>query len=334
MNSNFDLKIEFARLSKYINKSFSNLFQHNKNNKLYDAFKYAIEGGGKRIRPILTMISAGAMGLNPENAITPALSIEILHNFTLLHDDIIDNSPIRHGIPTVYKKWNNDIAILSGDMMIGYAFKILQLNNNFDSGTIAKLTNTLSNALIDVCLGQELDIDFNTSNKVSFDDYLKMIKLKTSSLLCCAVKLGLICANATDDVVYALNNYALIFGIVFQIQDDMLDFNANNIKFGKKLGQDIFEQKKSFPIIKSRQLATEQTDIDFIEKYFANEIVPTEEVVIRFIKIFNKLNIPKIAENTIASYIEDAKKHISILPANNYSKMLDWLLHYILKRDY
>jgi len=333
MNNNFDFNTEFARLLDCVNNSFNTLFQHNENSKLYDAFKYAINGGGKRIRPILTMISAGAIGFNPDDAIAPALSIEILHNFTLLHDDIIDNSPIRHGVPTVYKKWNNDIAILSGDMMIGYAFKMLQ-SNNFDNEVIVKLLNTLSNALIDVCLGQELDTDFNTSSSVSFDDYLKMIELKTSALLCCAVKLGLVSGGASDEVISGLNNYAIALGIAFQIQDDMLDFNANNIKFGKKLGQDIYENKKSFPIIKARQLVTEQIDIDFIEKYFANEIIPTDEVVIRFIEIFNKFNIPKIAENTITFYIEDAKKYLSILPVNNYSKMLDWFLYYILKRDY
>jgi geranylgeranyl pyrophosphate synthase len=166
------------------------------------------------------------------------------------------------------------------------------------------------------------------------EEYLQMVELKTSALLCCSLKLGAITAKANENIISALNNYAYCLGIAFQIQDDIFDFNANNIKFGKKMGQDIFEKKKSFPIIKAKELATEQSDIDFIDGYYSGEIIPTDNDVIRFIEIFNKLNIPKIADNTITSYIETAKQCLSILPKNNYSEMLEWFLYYILKREY
>jgi geranylgeranyl diphosphate synthase type II len=332
MKNNFNFKTEFERLQTHINYSFSEFFTNShKNIKLYDAFKYAIDGGGKRIRPILTMITAAALGINPEDAIAPAMSIEVLHNFTLLHDDIMDNAYIRHGQPSVYKKWNANIAILTGDMMVGYAYKIL---NEDKLANQVELNNTLSNALIDVCEGQELDTDFNTATSVSMDNYLEMITKKTSSLLCCAVRLGAIIANSNDEMLTILNTYALYLGIAFQIQDDMFDFNANNIKFGKKLGQDVFENKKTFPIIKAKELATDKDDIDFLNKYYENKINITDKDVNTFIQIFNKLNIPEIAENTIVSYIEKSKQYLSALPENDYRNMLDWFLYYVLKREY
>ncbi|MCL2038923.1 MAG: polyprenyl synthetase family protein [Bacteroidetes bacterium] len=343
MNDNFDYKNEFERLQTYINSYFNKFFSkyRNKNIKLYDAFEYAINGGGKRIRPILTMITAAAIGNEPENAVTPALAIEILHNFTLLHDDIMDNASIRHGQPSVHKKWNSDIAILSGDMMIGYAYTILYYDWYYKTADDApmlhvklSLINTLTEALIKVCEGQELDTNFNTAISVSMDDYLKMVELKTSALLCCAVQMGAEISEANFETQSALNNYALYLGIAFQIQDDMLDFNANNIKFGKKLGQDAFENKKTFPIIKAKELATDKADIDFINRYYQNKISITDNDVNTFIQIFNKLNIPEIAENTITSYIEKSKQYLSILPKNNYTEMLYWFLYYILKREY
>ena len=335
MNDNFDFEIEFNRLLELVNGEFNSFFQENKKSKLYDAFKYTIEGGGKRIRPILTMITAAAFGeKKPEAAIHPALAIEVIHNFTLLHDDIMDNSPIRHGRATVYKKWNTDVAILSGDSMIGYAYKFLVKEFYRDIDVAKELIKTLSDAIIEVCEGQELDTNFNTAKSVLMEEYFRMVELKTSALLRCAGKLGVIVADVYGKNEKAIDNFAIALGTAFQIQDDMFDFNSNNTKFGKKMGQDIFENKKTFPIIKAKELATDKKDVDFIKKYYANKINPTDADVSRFIEIFNKLNIPQIAEDTIIFYIKKAKKSISILPKNNYSKMLNWFLYYILKREY
>jgi geranylgeranyl diphosphate synthase type II len=326
---------EFQMLLEYTNNSFNDFFPSNKNMKLYDAFKYVIDGGGKRIRPILSMISAGAANseFKIKTTIGPALAIEILHNFTLIHDDIMDNSPVRHGIPTVHKNWNTDIAILSGDLMIGYAYKALQFNNNFDTTILTKLTNTLSTALIEVCEGQEIDTNFNTAESVTMKEYLKMIELKTSSLLRCAAKLGTIATGASGNIISILDNYALYLGLAFQIQDDMLDFNTNNTKFGKKIGQDILERKKSYPIIRAKKLATDKNDINFINKYYFNEINPTAKDVNKFIELFDKLKIHYDAERQVKRYIKKANQWHSMLPSNNYTQMLDWLLYYILNRD-
>jgi geranylgeranyl diphosphate synthase type II len=200
-----------------IDKNISDIIPKNTELQLYDAFQYIFEGGGKRIRPIITMVCAGAAGANPMLSLNAAIAIEIIHNFTLVHDDIMDKSPMRRERETIHKKWNNDIAILSGDILIGWAFRILNQSKQFsDSAINSELNLALSNAIIEVCEGQELDMRFNTQQQVSVMEYIEMIKLKTSSLLRCAAKLGSIAAQSSKITLFSVDKFAENFGIAFQ----------------------------------------------------------------------------------------------------------------------
>ena len=306
---------------------------------LYDAFRYIMTGGGKRIRPVLTMICAGLNGENPYCAINAAVAIEILHNFTLVHDDIMDNSSIRRGRETVHIKWNEDVAILSGDMMVGWAFRVLQNTNfqqneksNYSENHLGKLNEILSTALIDVCEGQEYDMNFNTRSDVTEKEYLEMVKLKTSSLLCCAAKMGAIVGNCTEKQFNAINIFAENLGIAFQIQDDVLDFSAEQIKFGKKIGQDIIEGKKSFPILKAAQIAENEDDTKLINLYMQSKNGLDESYVENFKEMFERLNIFEICQNEINEYFEIAEKSLAVCEKNEYFEMLNWLIKSLNKR--
>jgi geranylgeranyl diphosphate synthase type II len=303
------------------------------NQPLYDAYKYIMSGGGKRIRPVLAMICCGTVGGNPTDAINPASAIEILHNFTLLHDDIMDNSAMRHGRHTVHLKWNEDVAILAGDMMVGWAFRLLQETKLKNENRLAELNLVLSNALIDVCEGQELDMTFNSRSDVEISEYISMVGLKTSALLRCAAKLGAITGDASDVELSALDSFAENLGIAFQIQDDILDFTANNTKFGKKIGQDIIEGKKTFPILKAVELATVEGDVNLLYKYLKSKEGLSEGYVNDFIDIFTRLDIFEIAQNEIDKYFDLAQKHLSDCAKNEYSEMLNWLLRTLNKRQ-
>lgn len=304
------------------------------NKSLYDAYQYIMSGGGKRIRPVLTMICAGAVGGNPIDAVNAASAIEILHNFTLVHDDIMDNSPIRRGRSTVHIKWNQDVAILSGDMMVGWAFRLLNKSKLGTVSQVAELNLTLANALIEVCEGQEVDMQFNKRNNVSITEYIEMIKLKTSSLLCCAAKLGAIAGNSSEHTIKMINEFAENLGIAFQIQDDILDFTADNIKFGKKIGQDIIEGKKTFPILKAAETAKETEDKILLNEYLNSTTEFSEEYVPQFINIFKKLGIFEISQNEIDKYFGIANDKLNNCENNLYVEMLKWLLGSINKRIY
>jgi geranylgeranyl pyrophosphate synthase len=327
-------KEKYEEFKSKIEQNIANLIPEKSPKNLYESFKYIMNCGGKRIRPVLAMISAGAVGGNPEAAMNAATAIEILHNFTLVHDDIMDNSNLRRGRETVHIKWNEEVAIISGDMMTGWAFRFLskKFNENISEKQIAKLNETLATALIEVCEGQEFDMEFNERNNVSESEYLEMIKLKTSSLICCAVKLGGIVGDCTENELFSLNNYAENLGIAFQIQDDILDFSAEQEKFGKKIGQDIIEGKKTFPILKAAKLATKAEHKELIDKYFNSKNGLDESFVEKFNEMFVKLNIFEICQNEIDKYFKLAENSLLDLKENDYKKMLIWIISMLNKR--
>jgi len=325
---------KYDELKIAVEQNIFNSIPQKQNQQLYDAYKYIMSGGGKRIRPVLAMICCGAVGGKPIQAINAASSIEILHNFTLLHDDIMDNSSMRHGRETVHLKWNEEVAILAGDMMVGWAFRLLQETKFEAENRLAELNLVLANALIEVCEGQEIDMTFNSRNDVGLDEYISMIKLKTSALLRCAAKLGAIAGNGSTIEISALDSFAENLGIGFQIQDDILDFSANNIKFGKKIGQDIIEGKKTFPILKAVELSTVADDKELLTKYMESKQGLSELYVKDFIDIFNRLNIFEIAQKEIDKHFDLARNHLSSCSQNEYTDMLSWLLTALNKRVY
>ncbi len=300
-------------------------------NEIYEPFRYIMEGGGKRIRPILTMLACGAVSGECEKALDAACSIEILHNFTLVHDDIMDNSPIRRGKETIHRKWDSAVAILSGDAMVGYSYRIMNAYNT--QNNYPRIIEALNTSLIEVCEGQAYDMQFNSNQEVALEDYILMISKKTSALLQGCAILGGLVGSATDEQIKALNDYAYSLGIAFQIQDDLLDITADQAKFGKQIGQDILEGKKTFLILKAKELASDNTDLDLINQYFTNNGLAASQVP-EMKQLFIKLGIFEIAQTEIERQLALAESAIKSIEQNAYTAMLLALSQSLNKRSF
>lgn len=220
---------------------------------LYDPLRYFLTLGGKRIRPVLTLMGATLFGKNQETALPAALAVELFHNFSLIHDDIMDEAPLRRAKETVHEKWNTNIAILSGDVLLVKAYQELAKQ---DPRHIPKLLDIFNRTAVEVCEGQQMDMDFETSPQITIDAYIEMIRLKTSVLLGCALQMGAIIADASPEDSRLVYEFGQNLGISFQIQDDLLDLYADADKFGKQVGGDIIANKKTILVLKALELAT------------------------------------------------------------------------------
>ena len=209
---------------------------------LYEPIQYILNLGGKRIRPLLVLMSADLFGKKYKEAVNAALAIEIFHNFTLVHDDIMDSAELRRGSATVHNKWNINTGIISGDVMLIKAYQALE---EYENPLFSKLTKLLNKTALEVCEGQQYDIDFEEKEDVNQNNYLEMIRLKTAVLIGCALKMGALIADASEDDLEAIYEFGELLGIAFQIQDDYLDVYGDSISFGKKIGGDIIENKKT-----------------------------------------------------------------------------------------
>jgi len=221
---------------------------------LYEPVHYILELGGKRLRPVLVLIGTEAFGGNAKEALDAALAIEIFHNFTLLHDDIMDDAPIRRGHATVHKKWNVNTGILSGDVMMINSYQCLE---KYTTDIFKELSILFNRTAVEVCEGQQYDIDFETRNDVSLADYLTMIKLKTSVLIGAALQMGAIVAKANVKDQENIYSFGVMTGMAFQLQDDYLDTFGISETFGKQIGGDILERKKTWLYLKTMELASE-----------------------------------------------------------------------------
>lgn len=269
---------------------------------LYHPVGYALSMGGKRIRPVMVLLASNLFGKEIENAMPAALAIEVFHNFTLLHDDIMDRAEMRRNSLSVYKKYNENIAILSGDAMSIMAYNYLLKCKTGDLGAMIRL---FSQTALQVCEGQQLDMDFEQRSDVSIPEYLRMIGLKTAVLLACSLKLGALAANAPQKTADLLYDFGLNLGIAFQLQDDLLDVFADQDKFGKKIGGDIVANKKTFLLLKALELADsplKQVIQDWIGK---KEFDPDEKI--KAIKeIYSQLDISRLTEEYICKYDQQA----------------------------
>jgi geranylgeranyl diphosphate synthase, type II len=214
---------------------------------LYDPLNYIMQGGGKRIRPLMVLFCCEAFGGSVEDSIDAAVAIEILHNFTLVHDDIMDNADTRRGKQTIHKKWSVNEAILVGDELIGLSYRSLLKTKSQRVGEIVK---AFTDGVIEVCEGQALDKEYETSDDVTLDDYVIMIRKKTAELLKTSAIIGSLIADANSEQLNTITNYSQFLGLAFQVQDDLLDVVANEKKFGKKIGGDILEKKKTYLYLK------------------------------------------------------------------------------------
>lgn len=252
---------------------------------LFDPIKYTLESGGKRLRPVLTLATYAALsGKEPQEVLNQAIAVELFHNFTLLHDDVMDNADIRRGRPTVHRKWNANVAILSGDAMLTFASQQLCK----DAGDkLEALQNCFNTTAMEVYEGQQLDMEFETRMDVSVKEYMEMIRLKTSVLLGCACKLGAIMAGASDSDCAAFYEYGINLGLAFQMQDDWLDTYGDPAVFGKQIGGDIINRKKTWLL--ATALAEEFDDTSSVLAEDLEDSVLIEEIT----AIYERLNLSK-----------------------------------------
>ncbi|MDA7810563.1 polyprenyl synthetase family protein [Flavobacteriaceae bacterium] len=230
------------KYNKILEEGLKKVSFGDKPDSLYDPVKYILGIGGKRVRPVLTLMSCSSFNCNPILALEASLSVELFHNFTLIHDDIMDSAHTRRGKETVHKKWGLNSGVLSGDVMLIMAYQLLE---NYDSETFFELNQLLNKTAKQVCEGQQMDMDFELKSDVVFDEYIQMIKFKTAVLLGCALKMGAVVANASKKDQENLYQYGINLGLAFQFQDDYLDTFGNESKVGKKIGGDILENKKT-----------------------------------------------------------------------------------------
>ena len=279
---------------------------------LYEPIEYILNLGGKRMRPILVLMAYQLFDNNIGKAISPALAIEIFHNFTLLHDDIMDNAPLRRGRLTVHEKWNNNVAILSGDTMLVQAY---QLMSEVDDTIVKQVLAVFSKAAIEVCEGQQWDMDFETQLDVSIADYLKMIEYKTAVLLGTALQIGGITAGASKEEQTHLYAFGRDLGIAFQLKDDLLDAFGDSETFGKQVGGDIMANKKTFLYLKALELADEIQSAN-LEKYFSTN--DTSQFKVDSVKeIFLSLGIPDLTSVLIREYHARAMGNLAAINSEN-----------------
>ena len=269
---------------------------------LYAPVNYILSLEGKRIRPILTLISADIFSGSPKKALNAALAGEVFHNFSLVHDDIMDSADLRRGNTTVHKKWDNSTAILSGDVMLILAYQIFE---NYEANIFVPMATLFSKTAIKVCEGQQLDIDFEKKQEISFDEYLLMITYKTAELIGVAMKMGAIIANATIADQEKIYEFGKNLGIAFQLQDDYLDCFGNENDFGKKIGGDIIGKKKTFLYIKTLELLSGNEKSNFISLY--NSPYDNSKDKITLVKdMYNKCNIENEVTAEIQKYTDSA----------------------------
>lgn len=276
---------------------------------LYQPIFYTLSQGGKRLRPQLVMMSARFFGGDEDAAIYPAVAFEMLHNFTLIHDDIMDNAPVRRGKPTVYRKWNGNIAILSGDALATIALQEM-LNTPVDPKTVIALTKLLARTSVEVCEGQQKDLDFETQETVTLDEYIQMIRYKTAVMLAGCLKAGAMLSNAVEHDQERIYQYGIYIGLAFQLRDDLLDVYGDKEVFGKKIGGDIRENKKTYLYLRALQDASDEQKKRLLH-YFSSTDFDEEEKFKAVCEVYKELNIKEKTEEKISELITLAFAELS-----------------------
>ncbi|MBX3042144.1 MAG: polyprenyl synthetase family protein [Candidatus Kapabacteria bacterium] len=320
----------YSELLKLVENRIREVVPKIEPSRLYEPFEYIMTAGGKRLRPVLTLLAAGSVGGDPKSALDSAIALEVLHNFTLVHDDIMDNSPIRRGRRTVHEKWDSATAILLGDVMVGYAFKLLPDTRMHERAD--KIREVFTNELIEVCEGQVIDMMFNEKKDVTMMDYLQMIDKKTARLIETSAVIGGHIGLGSKEEIEALKHIARNAGLAFQIQDDLLDMTADQQDFGKKIGKDIIEGKKTYLIITALQRAESTEDKKLLDDFYENNGLP-ENRVKDMDELFKRNGIYSLAENEIDFFFGTAKKSYPFLKKNQYSEHLIHLIESLNKRS-
>jgi geranylgeranyl diphosphate synthase type II len=290
-----------------INNRLASLFLPENPGNLYDPVRYMINLGGKRIRPSLVLMGCNVFADTIEEAVNPAIAVEMFHNFTLMHDDIMDRSDLRRNKPTVYKKWNENIGILSGDAMMIKAYEFL---TQCPSARIHEIVEVFNATALEVCEGQQYDMDFESNPAVTIKEYLQMIELKTAVLLAASLKIGALIAGAPADDADRIYKFGKNFGIAFQLQDDLLDVYGSPERFGKQTGNDIVANKKTFLLLTAINLAHGEM-LHRLKQWMEQENFDGTEKIKAITAIFDELRIKEVTEFEIATFYERAYRSLN-----------------------
>lgn len=320
----------FEDITQLVNRHINSLPYLRKPESLYEPIKYVLAGGGKRLRPTLMLLAYNMFRDDVETILPQAIGLETYHNFTLLHDDLMDNADIRHGHPTVHKKWDANTAILSGDTMLVLAFSRMQ---QCDVRHLPSVMQVFTETALEIDEGQQYDIEFENRDDVTEEEYVEMIRLKTSVLLACATKIGAIMGDASDKDCQLLYRIGEQMGLAFQLQDDYLDVYGDEKVFGKAIGGDIMCNKKTFMLINALRKAEGQTKSE-LEQWIAAQNPDRRQKVQAVTAIYNLLGIDKLAQQRIEHHFAQAEQALNELnvPDERKAELRRYML-WLMKRE-
>lgn len=299
--------------------------------ELYEPITYILSLGGKRIRPLLSVLAYGLYQNDPKKILSQATAVEVFHNFTLMHDDIMDQAPLRRGKATVHEKWNHNIAILSGDVMMVKAYDLLLPT---EPALLPEVLRLFNKTAAEVCEGQQFDMNFESEPQVTEESYLNMIRLKTAVLLGFALQLGGILAGAGREDIQKLYDFGVNIGVGFQLKDDLLDVFADQAKFGKQVGGDIISNKKTFLLIKALELVKGKEADELM--FWLSQIEFDKEEKVQAVKaIYEKLGIKTLTETKMSGYFEAGFKQFESISFNhsNYFNELRQITENLIHRE-
>lgn len=294
---------------------------------LYEPIRYFLSLGGKRMRPILMLMSHEMFGGKHEEIVGPSIAIELFHNFSLVHDDIMDKAPLRRGKATVHEKWNTNTAILSGDAILIESYKLL---TECEAKYLPQTLSVFNQTALEVCEGQVMDMDFETRNDVSIDEYIEMIRLKTAVLLGGSLEIGAILADAKKEDYEHIYEFGINLGIAFQLHDDILDVYADPDKFGKTVGGDIATNKKTFLLLKTLELsdASDKKHLESLMHFYH------ENKIQQVMALYDKYKVKSLAETEMKKYFDAALNHLEKIQVSPDKKQpLVLLAHFLMQRE-
>ena len=296
----------FEEICRTIEEALARLTFDQPPRSLFDPITYILSLGGKRIRPALALMACDLFGGKNEDVLQPALGLEVFHNFTLLHDDLMDEADRRRDKPTVHKLWNPNVAILSGDAMLICAYQLVAKAND------KAILELFSRTALEICAGQQYDMEFESRSDVTEEEYLEMIRLKTAVLLACALKVGAMIGGASTADADALYDYGIHIGLAFQLQDDLLDVYGDPKTFGKNIGGDILCNKKTFLLINALSVASEEQR-QVMEDWMARKTYDAQEKIAAYTNLYNELSIRDLTERRIEDYYRMANEDLARL---------------------
>jgi geranylgeranyl diphosphate synthase type II len=294
---------------------------------LYEPLEYFLGLGGKRLRPVLTLIAAELGGKSIDEAIHAALSIELFHNFSLIHDDIMDNAPIRRGLPTVHEKWNSNIAILSGDVLLVKAYELISKQNKEHIPDLYQLFNKTA---IEVCEGQQMDMDFEIREDVTIEEYIAMIRLKTSVLLGCALEFGFLISNQSVENRKNIYDFGVNLGIAFQIQDDILDLYGDPDKVGKQVGGDVRANKKTLLYLTAEKICK---NLNNNKLNILKETKDLDKKVQETSAFYKEIGVLEETQKYLNYYYDSAMKSLELVEVNSSKDNLHQMVNYLFNRQ-